>query len=323
MGGKYFVNFSPRREQCGDQGDSRGNSRLATSLSRRQVDCRSGADVQLHHPGLDYVLRSLLQVGTLSYAALSEPMPRALGDGEIQTPQATPAAGGAVDPGLPCGLRASLPTGRCCAASRLDDKSRISGDAHVRIRERLGVRIPWATRRLVHCRNEQEAHAIKAALQARLMECRLKMHSTKTKIVYCEDEKRKGKYPNIKFEFLGYCFRPRLVRKSRDNTLFCGFNRAVSPSALKCEDPGVGSPTSNRAVAGRRRRAAQSSPSGVDQLLWAIRAIGSSSLAPVRQSDATGLGDAEVQALSRPRATSLCKSCPGKARIFSSIGGLV
>ena len=33
--------------------------------------------------------------------------------------------------------------------------------------------------------------------------------------------------------FLGYCFRPRLVQCSRDNTLFCGFNPAVSSSALK------------------------------------------------------------------------------------------
>jgi hypothetical protein len=40
-----------------------------------------------------------------------------------------------------------------------------------------------------------------------------------------------------------------------------------------------------------------SAPSGVDQLLWAICAIGARSLAPVRQSDATGLGDEEVQAL--------------------------
>jgi hypothetical protein len=59
------------------------------------------------------------------------------------------------------------------------------------------------------------------------------MHPTKTKIVYCKDGKRKGKYPNVKFDFLGYCFRPRLVRNSRDNSLFCSFTPAVSPSALK------------------------------------------------------------------------------------------
>ena len=70
--------------------------------------------------------------------------------------------------------------------------------------------------------------------QARLAECRLEMHPTKTKIVYCKDGNRKGKYPNIQFDFLGpYGFRPRLVRRSRDNTLFWGFNPAVSASALK------------------------------------------------------------------------------------------
>jgi len=96
--------------------------------------------------------------------------------------------------------------------------------------------LPWcryADDGLVHCRNELEAQAVKAALQARLAECRLELHPTKTKIVYCKDGKRKGQYPNVKFDFLGYCFRPRLVKKSRDNTLFCGFNPAVSPSALK------------------------------------------------------------------------------------------
>src|SRR6266404_5733058 len=80
---------------------------------------------------------------------------------------------------------------------------------------------------------EQEAQALKAELQTRLAECRLEMHPTKTKIVYCKDTKRKGVYPNVKFDFLGYCFRPRLVKRFRDKTLFCGFNPAVSPSAMK------------------------------------------------------------------------------------------
>jgi hypothetical protein len=84
----------------------------------------------------------------------------------------------------------------------------------------------------VHCHNEQEAQVLKTALQARLAECRLEMHPTKTKIVYCKDRRRKGTYPNVKFDFLGYCFRPRLVQRFRDNALFCGFNPAVSPSAM-------------------------------------------------------------------------------------------
>jgi hypothetical protein len=86
---------------------------------------------------------------------------------------------------------------------------------------------------LVHCRSEQEGQALKAELQARLAECRLELHPTKTKIVYCKDGKRKGMYPNVQFDFLGYCFRPRLVERFRDKALFCGFNPAVSTSAMK------------------------------------------------------------------------------------------
>ena len=96
--------------------------------------------------------------------------------------------------------------------------------------------LPWcryADDGLVHCRVEHEAERVKAALQARLTECHLEMHPTKTRIVYCKDGKRKGEYPNIKFDFLGYCFRPRRARNSRDNSLFCRFTPAVSPSALK------------------------------------------------------------------------------------------
>jgi Group II intron, maturase-specific domain len=55
----------------------------------------------------------------------------------------------------------------------------------------------------------------------------------KTKIVYCKDENRRGKHPDTGFDFLGYCFRPRLVRRSWDGKLFWGFNPAVSDSALK------------------------------------------------------------------------------------------
>jgi group II intron reverse transcriptase/maturase len=96
--------------------------------------------------------------------------------------------------------------------------------------------LPWcryADDGLVHCRTEQEAEALKAELYERLMACHLEMHPTKTKVVYCQDGKRKGKCANVKFDFLGYCFRPRLVRRFRDNSLFGGFNPAVSPSAIK------------------------------------------------------------------------------------------
>jgi RNA-directed DNA polymerase len=96
--------------------------------------------------------------------------------------------------------------------------------------------LPWcryADDGLVHCRTEQEAQAVKAALDARFAECHLEMHPTKTKIVYCKDGSRKGKYPNMEFDFLGYTFRPRSVKNRKRNSMFVSFTPAVSKAAQK------------------------------------------------------------------------------------------
>src|SRR5258708_35158675 len=93
--------------------------------------------------------------------------------------------------------------------------------------------LPWcryADDGLVHCRSEQEAQALKVELQARLAECRLELHPTKTKVVYCKDRSRRGTYPNVQFDFLGYRFRPRRGRRAPEHPLFCGLNPRVSPS---------------------------------------------------------------------------------------------
>lgn len=96
--------------------------------------------------------------------------------------------------------------------------------------------LPWcryADDGLVHCRTEQEALAVKAALDARFAQCGLELHPTKTKIVYCKDGSRKGKYPNTKFDFLGYTFRPRVVKNRKRNSMFVSFTPAVSATAIK------------------------------------------------------------------------------------------
>jgi hypothetical protein len=90
-----------------------------------------------------------------------------------------------------------------------------------------GVRVVRRHHLLVRC-----SHWLNVPVLLGLI-LRLEMHPTKTKVVYCKDGKRKGKYPNVKFDFLGYCFRPRLALNSRDKSLFWSFNPAVSPSAMK------------------------------------------------------------------------------------------
>jgi len=100
---------------------------------------------------------------------------------------------------------------------------------------RTFVRAPWcryADDGLVHCRTEREATAVKAALAIRLAECGLEMHPDKTRIVYCKDGRRKGRYPDKEFDFLGYTFRARLVKNRELNRLFVSFTPAVSSKAL-------------------------------------------------------------------------------------------
>ncbi len=96
--------------------------------------------------------------------------------------------------------------------------------------------IPWcryADDGLIHCSTESQAQAMKAALAIRLAECGLELHPEKTKIVYCKDGSRKGRYPSTKFDFLGYTFRPRVVKNRKRNSLFVSFTLAVSATALK------------------------------------------------------------------------------------------
>ena len=85
---------------------------------------------------------------------------------------------------------------------------------------------------LVHCRSKRQARWIKTVIEDRLKQCRLELHPEKTKIVYCKDSFRKGHYPNEKFDFLGYTFRPRKA-KDRYGRFFVGFLPAVSNEAAK------------------------------------------------------------------------------------------
>lgn len=94
---------------------------------------------------------------------------------------------------------------------------------------------PWcryADDGLVHCKTEEQALAMLNQLAQRFNQCGLELHPDKTKVVYCKDQNRMGKFSVTSFDFLGYNFKPRLV-KSRDGKMFVGFNPAVSSSASK------------------------------------------------------------------------------------------
>lgn len=90
----------------------------------------------------------------------------------------------------------------------------------------------YADDAICHCSSEEQAAALRAALEKRFAECGLTLHPEKTKIVYCKDDDRRGDYPNQKFDFLGYTFRPRLARR-RAGKIGVSFSPAVSNKALK------------------------------------------------------------------------------------------
>jgi group II intron reverse transcriptase/maturase len=89
----------------------------------------------------------------------------------------------------------------------------------------------YADDAVAHCRSQAEAERLLAAIGARLEHCKLTMHPTKSKVVYCKDSNRRSDYPSVQFTFLGFSFRPRMA-ENRHGQLFTGFLPAVSREAL-------------------------------------------------------------------------------------------
>jgi RNA-directed DNA polymerase len=90
----------------------------------------------------------------------------------------------------------------------------------------------YADDAVVHCRSEAQARYLKAQLERRFRECKLELHPEKTQIVCCHVGKQKNTQVAKKFDFLGYCFRARLVR-SRKGKMFASFTPAISPRSAK------------------------------------------------------------------------------------------
>ena len=85
---------------------------------------------------------------------------------------------------------------------------------------------------IIHAKSQAQAGQVLEAVRQRLKECRLELHPEKTKIVYCQDDDRKGQHEHIKFDFLGYTFRPRRA-KNRRGKFFVSFLPAISNKAAK------------------------------------------------------------------------------------------
>jgi RNA-directed DNA polymerase len=98
-------------------------------------------------------------------------------------------------------------------------------------------RIPferYADDAICHCKSAEEARALWSAIADRFAACKLVLHRQKTKIVYCKDVNRRGDFPDIHFDFLGFQFRARKIMwvKPGRRIFAHSFQPAASPKAL-------------------------------------------------------------------------------------------
>jgi group II intron reverse transcriptase/maturase len=85
---------------------------------------------------------------------------------------------------------------------------------------------------VIHCVSRGQAEQVLAALAERMREVGLELHPDKTRIVYCQDGRRRGSYEHTAFTFLGFTFRARGAR-TKTGRMFLSFNPAISKEALK------------------------------------------------------------------------------------------
>lgn len=91
----------------------------------------------------------------------------------------------------------------------------------------------YADDAIVHCKSKVHAEQILKAIRQRMNDVGLDLHPKKTKIVYCRDYRRQEKYPEVKFDFLGYSFQPRSTKSRTSKGMFLGFDCAISISSRK------------------------------------------------------------------------------------------
>ncbi len=82
---------------------------------------------------------------------------------------------------------------------------------------------------VVHCQHFKQALRLLEAIKKRLKDCKLELSQEKSKIVYCRRNQKKQPPFKIyyqKFDFLGFTFKPRIVKERGKIKL--GFTPAIS-----------------------------------------------------------------------------------------------
>ena len=121
--------------------------------------------------------------------------------------------------------------------------------------------LPWcryADDGLVHCRTEQEAESPQGRASSPLgrMPAGTASHQNQDRLLQGRQAAR-GMYPNVKFDFLGYCFRPASCLASVRTRSVLRLHTRGQPHGAESharDDPGLEHPAKYAGVAGRHRR---------------------------------------------------------------------
>jgi len=75
--------------------------------------------------------------------------------------------------------------------------------------------VRYADDMIIHCGTQHEAEHLLSKVKERFEQCGLTVHPQKTKIVYCKKEGRNLKGQPVQFDFLGFSFRPIIMKLKR------------------------------------------------------------------------------------------------------------
>jgi len=81
---------------------------------------------------------------------------------------------------------------------------------------------------IVHCNSKAEAEHLLSSIRQRLAGFELELHPDKTKLVYCQNYKRKESHEHNSFTFLSYSFQPRIkANRAVKGRTFMVFDAAI------------------------------------------------------------------------------------------------
>jgi RNA-directed DNA polymerase len=185
----------------------------------------------------------------------------------------------------------------------------------------LGIRFErYCDDIVVHCRSQQQARHLLEQISERLAACGLDVNQAKTRIVYCQDDRRNGHHAHVQFDFLGYILSGSPSRRSGPRKPRSSVPRSAEREVVPGVQPGHQRPRVEAARAGDQtlapaavQRSEPGRPGRPHQCRGARMAHLLRTLLPVRaeaaprpdQRASGAVGTTEVQTVAGPSSARL------------------